>query len=58
MYVMYVYYFFLLPPHPSPSVVSTAEMAAEPESAGTSAQVSDACQDPGNVFIVLRQLSF
>lgn len=51
MYVIYrkcAFLFYL----PSPGVVSSAETAAEPESAGTSAQQDeDASQDPGNVLI-------
>lgn len=36
-------------------MASSAETAAEPESTGTSAQQEeDACQDPGNVFILLK----
>lgn len=48
--------FFYLP---SPGVVSSAETAAEPESAGTSAQQDeDASQDPGNVLILIEALVF
>lgn len=40
-------------------MVSSAETAAEPESAGTSAQQDeDASQDPGNVLILIKSLWF
>lgn len=51
---MYVIYVCSLSPA-SPGVLPSAEMAAEPESAGTSAQQDeDACQDPGNVLILFK----
>lgn len=46
---------FYSPPPPSPGVASSAETAAEPELAGTSAQQDeDACQDAGNIFILSK----
>lgn len=51
---MYIYINFFFNPH-SPTVVSSGETTAESESAGTSAQQNeDACQDLGNVFILLK----